>query len=122
MRRIVTTARTETGGVTGTRSAPATGEMTTGATTGAMTAETLGARGTIAVIGIDARVNDRRVAVRAQGVAESCALMASMRLRLTPRSLSPSRDAERTWITPAAGSYQNSVSSTNRNHSLVNCA
>ena len=40
------------------------------------------------------------------------ARMASMRARLTPKSLRPTREAERTCITPAAGSNQNSASST----------
>lgn len=57
-----------------------------------------------------------------QGEAASCARIDSMRARLTPKSLSPSREAERTWTTPVPASNQNSVSSTNRNHMLVNCA
>jgi hypothetical protein len=43
--------------------------------------------------------------------AASCSRSASMRARLTPRSRSPSREAERTCTTPATGSNQNSASS-----------
>jgi hypothetical protein len=41
--------------------------------------------------------------------------IASTLRRLTPRSQYPFRDAERTWITPAASSIRNSTSSTNPN-------
>lgn len=40
--------------------------------------------------------------------------IASTRRRFVPRSLCPRRDAERTWITPAAGSSRSSTSSTKR--------
>jgi len=46
----------------------------------------------------------------------------SMRLRLTPKSSPPTRDEERTWIVLAAGSNQNSVSSTYFISRDVNCA
>ena len=35
-----------------------------------------------------------------------------MRARFTPRSLAPSREADRTWMALFAGSAQNSASST----------
>jgi len=44
--------------------------------------------------------------------ALSAARIASTRLRLTPKSLLPSRDAERTWISEAFSSSRNSTSST----------
>lgn len=104
------------GGAVDTKNAIATdGETTTaamtveGATTTAMTI------GTSVATVIDGR-GGPAAAMRLQCVAASLARMSSMRARLTPRSLSPSREAERTWITPAAGSNQNSVSSTKRNH------
>ena len=55
-------------------------------------------------------------------VASKAARTASMRLRLTPMSPRPTREAERTWIAFAAGSNQNSTSSTNFISLLVNCA
>lgn len=116
----VTAGITDTAGATATTGTTAeVGVMVIAATEAIVT--TIGATATSAASGIEVR-GDRKVAAGRQGAAESCARMASMRLRLTPRSLSPRRDAERTWITPAAGSYQNSVSSTKRNHELVNCA
>ena len=56
------------------------------------------------------------------GDAASAARTASMRLRLTPMSLRPSREAERNWITSFTGSYQNSTSSTNFINGVVNWA
>ena len=90
-----------------------TGVMTE--TTAAMIAATT------AAIVVEASVRRAGEPTR-QGEAASCARIDSMRARLTPRSLSPSREAERSWTTPAPASNQNSVSSTNRNHMLVNCA
>src|SRR5712691_6332007 len=55
-------------------------------------------------------------------VASNAARTASMRLRLTPRSPRPTREAERTWIAFAAGSNQNSTSSTYFMSFVVNCA
>src|SRR6267142_4805464 len=55
-------------------------------------------------------------------VASNAERTASTRLRLTPRSPRPTREAERTWITFAAGSYQNSTSSTYFISLVVNCA
>ena len=57
-----------------------------------------------------------------QGAAASAARTASTRLRFTPMSPLPTRDAERTWITRAVGSYQNSTSSTNFISRVVYCA
>ncbi len=124
--RIATPTRGVTAGITGTVGTIATTGTT--AAVGVMAIATIEAIETatgVSATNVDNGIDvsgDRRVAVTDQGAAESCALMPSMRLRLTPRSLSPSRDAERTWITPAAGSSQNSVSSTKRNHWLVNSA
>ena len=52
----------------------------------------------------------------------SAARTASILFLLTPRSLSPMRDAERTCITWVIGSYQNSTSSTNFISGVVYCA
>ena len=52
----------------------------------------------------------------------SAARTASILFLFTPRSLSPIRDAERTCITWATGSYQNSTSSTNFISGVVYCA
>ena len=117
--RDVTAGITDTAATTGTTAEVGVMAIAAIATTTAVTATSVAS-------GIEVR-GDRAVAAGRQGadgaaLPRSCARMASMRLRLTPRSLSPSRDAERTWITPAAGSYQNSVSSTKRNQELVNCA
>src|SRR5258706_119296 len=64
----------------------------------------------------------RAAPARPYFVASKAERTASMRLRLTPRSPRPTRDAERTWITFAAGSYQNSTSSTYFISLVVNCA
>ena len=48
-----------------------------------------------------------------QGESASALRTSSTRWRFTPMSRWPSRDAERTWIALASGSYQNSTSSTN---------
>jgi hypothetical protein len=54
--------------------------------------------------------------------ANSAARMASTRLRLAKKSRWPKRDAERTWITFALRSNQNSVSSVYFISGVVNCA
>jgi hypothetical protein len=48
------------------------------------------------------------------------ARIVSIRLRFTPKSERPTRDADRTWMTLAASSARNSTSSTNRKMRLVN--
>jgi hypothetical protein len=67
------------------------------------------------------RRREMRLARRQAAVARR-ARMPSTRARLTPKSPRPTREAERTCTTPAAGSTQNSTSSTKRIIAVVNWA